>query len=233
MIPGSNTNSILHTIFEAAMTFAALLVLTRLLGKKQLSQLTYFNYITGITIGSIAGNMIIVDSTSYIKELAGLITWCLLTVLIAWISQKSPRGRVLLDGQPTIIMKKGVLSQKAIRKLHINMDDITMLLRQQNIFSLVEIDYAILEPDGKLSVLKKPDYQSVVKKDMQMASATAEYLPAEIITDGNIVEKNLQEFNLSEEWLEQQLRAQNVFAARDVFYAELQSDGSLYIVKKE
>jgi len=114
----------------------------------------------------------------------------------------------------------------------LNMDDLTMLLRTNNVFSLQEVDYAILEPNGQLSILKKTELDPVMKKDMQLQSQNRKYLPTEIIVDGRLVQKNLKEMDLSNEWLHKQLKAAGANSVDEIFFAELQSDGSLYISKK-
>ena len=139
--------------------------------KKQLSQLTYFNYVTGITIGSIAA------------DIAG-------------------------EGETPFLM-----------------------LREKNVFSKQDVHYAILEPNGQLSVLKKEYQQAVTKGDMNITTSTFTYLPSEIISDGKIVVKNLKELNLTKQWVLDELKKHGIQSVREVFYAEIQKDGSLYTNK--
>ncbi|RUL55607.1 YetF domain-containing protein [Lysinibacillus antri] len=219
----------LQLIMETIVTFFVLLILTRFLGKKQLSHLTFFNYITGITIGSLAANMIMLSSKDYLKELSSLVIWCLLTMIIAYIGLKSGRARVILDGQPTILVKKGVIDKGALSKTRLNIDDLTMMIRQKDVFSITEVDYAILEPNGTLSILKKPEYQNPQKRDLKIEIILPTYIPTEIIVDGKIIENNLVELGLSREWLDKQLEKAGLFSIQNVLYAEIQSDGQLFI----
>ncbi|KGR80029.1 YetF domain-containing protein [Ureibacillus manganicus] len=219
----------LQLILETIATFFVLLLMTRLLGKKQLSHLTFFNYITGITIGSLAANMVIISSRNFFKELTTLIVWCLLSMIIAYIGLKSGKARVVLDGQPTILVKKGEIDKKSLSKTRLNIDDLTMMLRQKDVFSIAEVDYAILEPNGTLSVLKKPQYQNVLKQDVKINIITPTYIPSEIIVDGKIIERNLKELGLSNHWLAKQLELVGVYSVQEVLYAEIQSDGELFI----
>ena len=226
----------MHSVFETSLRtfigFAILLILTRLLGKKQLGQLTIFTYITGIALGNMAGDMVVHRDIKVIDGVTGLIVWGFLTFLVEIISLKSSKARVLLDGEPSIVIKKGIIMQKELSKQRLNMDDLTMLLRVNNIFSIQDVDYAILEPNGQLSVLKKSELESVTKKDMRLEQNTRIYLPTEIIVDGSLVRKNLNELNISNEWLQQQIRLAGLNSIKEVFFAELQSDGSLHISKK-
>lgn len=223
--------SYLQIAVETIITFSVLLILTRLLGKKQLSHLTFFNYVTGITVGSIAANMVILETGSYIKELTSLVIWCALTILVEYISLKSSKLRIILDGEPTILIKKGVINKKALSSKRINIDDLTMMIRQQSAFSINEIEYAILEPNGALSVFKKPQYQSVQKKDIHINTPSPEYIPTEIITDGKLINPNLKELGVNRKWLDNQLKNAGIKSVEEVFYAEIQTDGKLFIQK--
>lgn len=217
---------------KTTLSFLMLLILTRLLGKKQMSQMTFFHYVTGITIGSLAANIIASNDNSITDEIIGLIWWCFLTALLAFITLKSAKSRVLIDGQPVILIKNGLFEEVSMKKTRISIEDLLIMLREQNIFSILEIDYAILEPNGKLSVLKKKSYLNPTNADMEIPTSVPKYLPSGIIIDSHIVYKNLQELGLSMDWLEKQMNLQNVKGVDEILYGEIQADGSLYIVKR-
>ena len=222
-----NPMIILKTIF----TFFVLLVLTRLLGKKQMSQMTFFHYVTGITIGSISANIIANNNNSNFDEYIGLVLWCILTAFLAYITLKSPKLKLLIDGQPTILIKNGILQKKSLKTTKISIEDINIMLREQDIFSIIEVDYAILEPNGKLSVLKKQPLLYLTKADMDISTSTFKYFPTQIIIDGKIMYRNLTNLGLNVEWLENQLSSQLISNVNQVFYAEIQTNGALYIAK--
>ncbi|MCY9017468.1 DUF421 domain-containing protein [Priestia megaterium] len=224
--------SFIEVIGRVIISFGVLLLMTRIMGKKQVSQLTYFNYITGITIGAVAASITIDTSIDMSDGFTSIVCWSLLTVLVSYINLKSPKARILLDGQPTIVIKNGEILEKTLAGLRLNMDDLSMLLREKNIFSTQEVDYAVLEPDGQLSVLKKVDQQSVTKKDLKVAAVKPLYVPTEIIVDSKVITQNLKELGLSQSWLEKQLHQSGV-KLQDVFYGEIQSDGTLYIDKRQ
>ncbi|MDP4151840.1 MAG: DUF421 domain-containing protein [Bacillota bacterium] len=217
-------------ILNVIIVYITLLILTRILGKKQLNQLTYFNYITGITMGTIAADVMRVQNNKIANFLI-LVFWSFLTLITGLINLKSGKFRTFVDGKPTIVVGKGKVLRKALQKNRLNMDDLTMMLRENNIFSITEVEYAILEPDGKLSVMKKPQKQQITKEDMKVPTSAINCIPCEIITDGNIIHRNLKELNLNEAWLNDQLKQQNINSAKEVFYAEIQTDGSLFIEK--
>ncbi|OXM87089.1 YetF domain-containing protein [Paenibacillus rigui] len=214
------------------LSFVALLLLTRLLGKKQLSQMTFFTYITGIALGNIAGEIVLNKEIKAAAGITAMALWAFLTILIEQLALKSPLVRVLFDGEPAIVIKKGKIQPKAMALSKLNMDDLSMLLRDKNVFSVREVDYGILEPNGKLSVLKKQEEEAPTKRDLKLPIQKRLYLPTELIVDGKIVKRNLKELQLNREWLEDQIKSFGVQSVDEVFFAELQSDGSLYLDKK-
>jgi uncharacterized membrane protein YcaP (DUF421 family) len=226
------STNIFILLFRITSIFMVLLILTRILGKNQMSHLTFFNYITGITIGSIAANMVHETDQPFMDDFISLTWWCVLTFLVGFISLKSGKLRQIIDGQPTILIKKGKIMRDSLKSNRVNMDDLSMLLRKQNIFSITEVEYAILEPNGNLSIMKKPQHQQITKSDMNIYRPSLNHIPSEIIVDGKIIYDNLKELNLNENWLNDELKKQNINSLKEIFYAEIQEDGSLFIDKK-
>lgn len=220
-------------IVKPTLAFILLLIVTRALGKKQMSQMTFFNYVTGITIGSLAAEIITFDDQSIWHEVVGLIWWCLLTALLAYITLKSSKLRKVIDGKPSILVKNGVIQEKELKSTRVNIEELSMMFREQGIFSMKDVDYAILEQNGQLSILKIQDQITVSRKDMSIPTSQPKYLPAEAIIDGRIIHKNLTSYGLNLQWLENQLNQQGITDIEDVFYAEIQGDGALYIAPKK
>lgn len=214
---------------KTTLAFLLLLILARILGKKQMSQMTFFHYVTGISIGSIAADIVITDNGSIIDEVIALVLWCAFTTLLSYATLKSSKLRLLIDGKPSILIKNGVLQKKSLKTTRLSMEELSMMLRERNIFSIQEVDYAILEPNGRLSVLRKQSNLSLTRADMDIPTSTPKYLPLQIIVDGKIIYQNLNYLGLSIEWLEKQLHTQKIGNVNEVFYGEIQSDGSLYI----
>lgn len=220
-------------LFRTATSFVVLLVLTRLLGKKQVGHLTFFNYVTGITFGSTTAEIIVNKHITLLQGISSLVLWSLLAFILASMGLRSVKAREILDGQPTILIKQGEILEKALAKQHLNIDDLSMLLRNKDVFSPEEVEFAILEPDGQLSVLRKEELLPATKKDIKAPVTLIHRIPTELIVDGKIVEKNLEKIDVSVIWLNQQLKKANIHSLGQVFYAELQLDGTLYIDKYE
>lgn len=223
------------TIFELSLriilAFVTLLVLTRLMGRKELSQMTFFNFVSGIAIGTIGASLAIDSTLSIRNGLLALAGWSAITIALGFIDIKSKKARVLVEGQPRILIKQGKIMEDELRKVRLDTDALNSLLREKSIFSISEVDYAIFETDGKLSIMKKEPQQPLTKSDMGIQQTKPKVYPlaTEVIADGIINISNLEKLNLTTQWLEQQLQSSGIHSVSDVFYAEVQKDGSLYI----
>lgn len=218
-------------ILRATGSFVVLLILARVMGRKQLSQLTFFNYITGITIGSIAADIASESQTPFFNGLTSLIWWSILTIIVGYIGLKFGKARTAIDGEPVILIKQGKILEDEMSKQRLNMDDLSMLLREQKVFSVQDVEDAILEPNGKLSIRLKEEKQPVTKQDQNVFTVKPMYIPMELIVDGNVIEKNLKEAGVSLDWLKNQLKSLQI-KLEDIFYVELQKDGTLYVDKR-
>lgn len=220
-------------ITRTTVTFTVLLFLARMLGKEQLSQLTFFNYVTGITIGSIAGEIVAHDDTHYLNAITSLVWWSILTIFVGYITMKSDKLKEILDDKPATVIKDGKILEKELKTSRLPMGDLMMLLRLQGVFSVKEVHYAVLETNGELSIFKKVSQQPATKQDVKASTTIPKYMPSQIISDGKIVKKNLHELSLTEEWVMNELKKQGIQNVKEVFYAEIETNGSLHIDKRD
>ncbi|MFJ7891056.1 DUF421 domain-containing protein [Lysinibacillus xylanilyticus] len=220
-------------ILRSTLSFFALLIVTRLLGKKQLGQLTFFHYTTGITFGSIASEIAAQAETPFLDGLIALIWWSVLTYFMTIITIKSKKARVIVDDKPTILIQNGIILESALRKNRLHMDELAMMLREQAIFSIQDVQYALLETTGKLSVLPRPAEQPATKQDVKVDVTPPTYIPTEVASDGKVIYENLVELELTEDWLMKKLKKQNVQSVEDVYFAQVQGNGSLYVSLKD
>jgi len=187
-----------------------------------------FTYISGMVVGNMVAEVIIFEDVE-VWKIGIVVLWFLLTLLVELVTLKSVKARELLDGQPVILVKNGKINYRALKKERLNIDDLTMLLRTNEVFSILDVSYAILETNGDLSVMKKQEKSEVTKQDMNIPPEQQTYIPSAMIIDGKTVRKNLREFNLTEEWLNKTLFGMNIKNKADILYAELQQDGQLYV----
>ena len=214
--------------FQTVASFLILLLLTRLLGKQQVSQLTFYEYLNGITFGSIAANMATDDLANAPDHLVGLVTYGILTLLVSWLALKNRKIRKALAGEPVIVIQDGNILEDNLRKMHMDLDELTMLLRAENIFDYKELELAIVEQSGALSVMKKPAYQGVTRQDLHL-HAKSKGLAVEVIIDGQSVYENLRAMNLDGKWLVEQLRQRKIAKASQVCLATVNKQRQLQI----
>ncbi|RSL32365.1 DUF421 domain-containing protein [Salibacterium salarium] len=227
--------SVTELSLRVVFSFLALLILTRLMGRKELRQLTFFNFVSGIAIGSIAADLVANEEFSIRNGMLALAGWTVLTIVMGLFDIKSKSFRLLMEGQPVILIKNGEIIQKSLRQVRLDLQALKALLRQKNAFSMSEVEYAILETDGNLSVLKKENQQPATKQDTKSASnqSPSAFLATEVISDGKLNQQNIDKLHLEKDWILTQIQQNGLSRVSDVFYAELQKDGSLYVNEKE
>ncbi len=226
--------SVSNLIIRLVIAFISLLILTRMMGRKELSQMTFFNFVSAISIGTLGASLAIDSSLSIRNGILALILWSAFTIALGYLDIKSKKFREGIEGQPLILIKRGMIMESELRKARLDVDALNSLLRQKDVFSISDVDYAIFEIDGKLSVLKKESNMALTKSDMaiELSQQNLYHVSTEVINDGEIITANLKKLNLSSEWLLKQLRLLGVTSISDIFYAEVLKDGTLYIDHK-
>lgn len=223
-------NEALVVVVRGVIGFFTLLIFTRLLGKEQVSQLSFFDYIVGITIGSIAASLTVDLNSRAWPHWIGLLVWTIASLSMQWISLKWRYISKFIEGEPIVVIMNGKIMERAMRKIRYRLSDLLMQLRSQGVFDVSEIEFAVLETDGKISVLRKSQFQPVTPRDL---SINTNYLgiSSELIYDGVVVEENLKQVNLSREWLDSQLKKNGINDPSEVFFASLDTQGNLYLDK--
>lgn len=215
---------------RAVISFFTLLIFARLIGKEQISQLTFFDYIVGITIGSIASEATIDLSSRTWTHWVGLFSWAVLAYLMEIITLKWRYAAKYIEGEPTIVIMNGKIMDNVLKKMKFRVSDILVLLRNQGIFNLNEVDYAIIEPNGNLSVLKKSEYLSLTPKDMNI-KVKPTGISTELVYDGVLIEQNLKEMNKDKKWLLSQLKKYGIKDVSEALLVLLNDAGDMYVDK--
>ena len=201
----------------ALVSYLALFMAAKLVGRKQISQLDFMDYITGITIGSIAAELA-TDLEDMGKPLLALILYALLTWLISQINLRMGRSRKFLNGTPTIVMDGGRLCRENMKKAKLDLSEFMVMCRQQGYFDLSAIQTAVFEYNGRLTILPVSNRRPVTPEDMQLHPAQ-EHILVEIILDGRVLDENLRRMGLTPAWLEKQLRNQCIHGPEEVYLA--------------
>ena len=209
--------SFLLLCLTASGSFGALFLVAKFIGHKQISQLDFFDYITGITIGSIAAEFATELEEPW-KPLTAMVIYGGITLLLTIIANKFQRTRKYLNGTPTILMDHGKLYRENLKKAKLDLSEFMVMCRQQGYFDLTNIQTAVFEYNGKLTILPVSSQRPATPKDMNLAPEQ-ELLFTELIMDGRILEENLKRMGLDLSWLNKQLEQRHIHSPQDVFLA--------------
>ena len=205
----------IKVILTSVLSALALFIIAKIMGHKQMSQLDFFDYITGITIGSIAAELATELEKPW-KPLVAMIIYGVITVVLTLITSKLPRTRKFINGTPTIIMNNGKIYKKNMKKAKMDLSEFMVMCRQEGYFNLNDIATAIFEYNGRLTILPKATKRPVNPNDLNIVPA-AETINTEVIMDGRILEENLKRLGLDINWLEKELKCQGYQNAKEVF----------------
>lgn len=211
-------------------SFAVLFLSAKLIGHKQIAQLDFFDYITGITIGSIAAEMATELEEPW-KPLLAMVIYGGITPSLSLISSRFPRSRKYLNGTPTILLDHGKLYYENMKKARLDLSEFLVLCRQQGYFDLTSIQTAIFEYNGKLTILPVTTQRPVTPQDLDL-NPDQELIFTELIMDGRILEDNLHRMGLDRTWLDKQLKQRHISSAKEVFLAVCDRNLKFVLFKK-
>jgi len=220
--------TVIEIVLQTVVAFYGTFFFARIIGKKQIGELTFYDYINGITFGSIAGNMASDLNQRTWQHFIGLFLFAFLTFLMQYIALKNRKARKVIEGEATILVHQGKILEGNMRKTRFNLEDLLSELRKNNIFDIRDAHFAILETDGKLSVLANADKKALTPKDLNL-SGQEEGICTELITDGEVIAPNLEQHGLTRKWLDSKLRENQIFKIEDVILASYNPvDRSIY-----
>ena len=205
----------IKVILTSLLSVVTLFIIAKLMGHKQISQLDFFDYINGITIGSIAAELA-TELESPWKPFVATVIYGFVAIGLSMATNKFPKTRKYINGTPTIIMNGGKLYRDNLKKAKLDLSEFLMMCREQGFFDLNDIQTAIFENNGKLSVLPVSTNRPVTPADMNL-DPEPDHINTEIIMDGRIMDENLKRKGLDLNWLEKQLRAQGYRDAKEIF----------------
>ena len=206
---------IIKVILTALLSVASLFIITKIMGHKQVAQLDFFDYVSGITIGSIGAELATELEKPY-KPLIALAIYGLASLLLNLLAHKIPRTRKYINGTPTILMNDGNLYRKNLKKAKLDLSEFMLLCREQGYFDLDEIQTAIFEHNGKLSILPKASNRPATPDDLKITAKTT-HIGVEVIMDGRVMGENLSRMGRDVTWLTKQLNIQGCKDAKEIF----------------
>lgn len=222
---------IFKVILTSILSAAALFIIAKLIGHKQMSQLDFFDYITGITIGSIAAELA-TELEKPLNPLIAMLIYGAITILLTILTSKLPKTRKYINGTPTIIMNNGKLYRANMKKAKLDLTEFMVMCRQEGYFNLNDIQTAVFEYNGRLTVLPKSTKRPTNPTDMNL-TPSAEYINIEVIMDGRILHENLKRTGLDISWLQKQLEAQGYNSAKEIFLGVCDNNNKLTLFATE
>jgi uncharacterized membrane protein YcaP (DUF421 family) len=225
---GSPDLTLYGFLIRSIITYLFLLAMARLMGPSEMGEMTTIDFIAAVTIGSIASNALVESEVHFLSSLMNIALWSSLTILLNIGGCYFPGIRRIVVGRPIVLIRNGKVQEKNLFKAKMNFDDLLSSLRLAGAPLLDEIEYAILEPKGEVSVVKKGQKSAVTPEDLKIK---AEYqgIPNILVLNGKISKDNLNKLGHSEEWLKLKLKSAGVDNYRNVAIAQLDSNGNLYI----
>lgn len=223
---------ILKVVISSFFSAAVLFIIAKIIGHKQMSQLDLFDYITGITIGSIAAELATNLESPWWKPLISMLVYGFITVALSVIAEKFPRSRKYINGTPTIIMDNGKLYRKNLKKAKLELSEFLLMCRQEGYFNLNDIQTAIFEYNGKLTILPVSSKRPANPEDMGLLPEE-EYVNTEVIMDGRILDENLKRMGLDRIWLQRQLKDQGNKKVKEIFLGVCDKNNKLTLFQNE
>lgn len=216
---------------ELFFGFIALFIAAKILGKTQISQLTPFDFISALVLGELVGNSIYDPEVKIGSILFALTLWTIMLYTVEKLTQKFRGLRETFEGNPSIIIRQGQIDRDELKSNNLDINQLQQLLRQEkDIFSIREVEYLILEPNGQISVLKKPKYDSPTIQDLSIKQK-AVHLPITLISDGQVDVDNLKTAGYDKDWLLRKIKEKDITKFEDVLFAEWKEDEGFFCLK--
>ncbi len=222
---------ILNVIIRTIVILFILFIFVKIIGKKQVSQMNLFDYIIGITMGSVVADISLDIEKSFLSGIVSLTIYCLAGLISAILTNKSITMRRIINGVPTVLVENGKIIEDGLKKVRIDVNDLLSEARVNGYFNLEDIDYAVMETNGKISFLLKGDKSPLTKGDYKL-KVKNEGLTANVIIDEVLLEKNLKDIGKSEKWLKHELKVKGYDSYKGILLATVDNNEKLIIYDK-
>lgn len=232
---GAARVDVLLRIFMRTIFMYLIILLTmRLMGKREIGKLSVFDLIVSFMIADISAIAIENTEEPLLYGLIPIITLAALQILFSFVSLKSVKMRRLFDGEPKMLIKNGQIQDKEMEKARYTLDDLLMQLREKNVPDVSDVEFAILETSGRLSVFLKEEKQPAQKEDVKKIDSLNRYsLPIPLIIEGKVQEEGLKKIGQNLFWLKNEVQKQGYKDFKEIYFASIDQDGNIYIDRKE
>ncbi|MBP1156551.1 MULTISPECIES: DUF421 domain-containing protein [unclassified Paenibacillus] len=217
-------------LFRTVMVYLIVFLTLRIMGKREIGKLSVFDLVISIMIAEIAVFVLEDLNKPMVEGILPMVTLVAVQLLIAYISLKNERLRRLFEGKPSAIIDGGKLNREEMRKQRYNLDDLLLQLRENKVLNVADVEFAVLEPSGKLTILEK---KHKTERHLEgQASFRYEGLPLPLIMDGKVQDESLEKLGKTRFWLKNELQSQGVKDFKEVFFCSIDHRGKWFIDKK-
>lgn len=222
----------MELVLRTLIIYTVLLAVMRIMGKREVGQLTPSDLVVAIVIAELAALPMENRDLSIMEGIIPILTLMVAEILLSWASLKSISIRKIISGTPSIVIDRGIIVERELRRQRYNIHDMLSQLRDKGINNIADVEYAILEPSGRLSVFPKANRRAVVPDDIGV-NPPKEALPVPLIVDGQIITINLQKISRDSQWLSSVLQERGFRDHRQILFASIDNQGKIYICAKE
>lgn len=225
-------SEILYVIALSLGSLVAIFLLTKLMGYRQMSQMSMFDYIIGITIGSIAAEMSTSLDKNFVQPLVAMIVYALFSVALAYGSSHSIKFRRVVEGKPVVLLNNGELYYANLKRAKMDVSEFLEQCRVSGYFDVSKIETAVLEGNGRISFLPKVSDRPLTPADVNL-SPQQDFMVANVIIDGKVMSENLRHTGNDEKWLHNQIKGQGAKQIEDILLATCDMNNQLTVFLKE
>ena len=217
----------LEIVLRTLCAVVVLFLMTKLLGKRQVSQLSFFEYLTGITIGSLAAYISLDLDANWYLGLVALGVWVACSLIIEFLQIKNKKVRDFIDFKATVLIKDGKILEENLKKERLSADELMEQLRKKDVFQVADVEFAIMESSGEINVLQTRENLPLTPKDLGIQVAP-EKVAQVVVMDGKVMDEPLRVMGFSQGWLEEELDKQGA-KIKDVYLAQVDTYGQLTV----
>ncbi len=214
--------------FRIVSAMALILFLTLKTGRRKIGELPVYDFLSIIVIGSVIGADISEPDIPHLPTLFAVVVIVALQYLVSRLLINNKRIARKITFGPTVVIQNGQFIKSNMERLKYSVENVRMALREQGVFDLNEVEFAIVEGSGGVSVLKKSQSQPLTPADMNISTA-ARGVSIPLITDGKVYDSNLEQLKLNRQWLAAELEKMGIHGFSEVFYADINAEGKLYV----
>ena len=223
----------LNVVLRTSIVYFFVVLTLRLMGKRQIGELEASELVVTIIISEIAAMPITDLGVPLVSSILAILILMVLEILLSYLAYRNVYVRTLLYGKPSVFYEKGKIDQQEMKRQRFNVADLMEELRNNGAVSLKEVDFVLMEPNGKVSVIMKAEHSPVTPSDMRIQSSPMR-MSYVIVDNGNLIRANMKRLGLDDAWLKSTLKKRKLKSVRDIFYLSMEEEtGQMVLLPKD